>query len=362
VSLCYHDFKSVPPWACEWEAPTTVEDLSFMERMKRGYKYFAERSGPAVHDMWEIVVTGHKHFLELLLAGDYTAAERIIGNLYSSSLSYFFHQGHEVASALHTNQASRDHMLMYYADKLLLLAEYVRAIPLYNAEQGSFDTYPAMHPDEIVALIEGRMSIGLAMPSFQGGLWGIKSKCGLLTDRTLTAYFVANRIDELVKNKNARICEIGGGAGHLAYFCHRFGLKDYTIVDLPSVATVQSYVMMRNLGPDSVAFGNEPARNDVVKLIPTEDFHDETKPFDLIVNIDSLPEMGTAVATRYLKKISDFGAPFLSINQEALHTRTHVEGDIQERVPDLIDKMAFMPRNYRAPFWMRPGYVEELYM
>jgi hypothetical protein len=55
---------------------------------------------------------------------------------------------------------------------------------------------------------------------------------------------------------SARICEIGGGLGQVAYYAWLRGVRHYTIVDLPSVCAMQYFYLRRALPNVSVRLGN----------------------------------------------------------------------------------------------------------
>jgi hypothetical protein len=81
---------------------------------------------------------------------------------------------------------------------------------------------------------------------------------------------------------------------------------------------------------------------------------------DVLVNSDSLPEMGRDSAARYLPHIRRVvRKAFLSINQEA---KAAVPGvGTQNCVRELIDAAGGFVCRSRQRFWMRQGYVEEVY-
>jgi hypothetical protein len=81
--------------------------------------------------------------------------------------------------------------------------------------------------------------------------------------------------------------------------------------------------------------------------------------FDLAVNMDSLPEIAPPIATGICTTIRRVARHFLSVNQEAMAPRTAT--DRQGRVCDLVSRVGGFKRVSRAPFWMREGFVEELY-
>jgi hypothetical protein len=84
------------------------------------------------------------------------------------------------------------------------------------------------------------------------------------------------------------------------------------------------------------------------------------RSIQLVVNVNSLPEIGYATAREYvidIGRVSRTG--LLSINQEARAQTVH--GTRQLRVWDLVREVGGLELAGRHPFWMEQGYVEELY-
>ena len=151
------------------------------------------------------------------------------------------------------------------------------------------------------------------------------------------------------------ILEIGGGLGRTAYYCRHFGLYDYTIVDIPMSSLAQGNFLGRVLPEkDLVLLGesNDPEDgNSRIKLIHPKAFFSSNRRYDLIVNVDSLTELGISMAKDYLRKISQVGNLFLSINHES--------NDFS--INSIWKETLGLNRLYRNPCWVWRGYVEELY-
>jgi hypothetical protein len=82
---------------------------------------------------------------------------------------------------------------------------------------------------------------------------------------------------------------------------------------------------------------------------------------DLLARMFATPEMASSVMRNYLRRgHSDFRR-LLGINQEAMGQRSAQGGDIQERVGDVLHEIGGFRRLSRFPFWLQPGYVEEVY-
>ena len=71
----------------------------------------------------------------------------------------------------------------------------------------------------------------------------------------------------------------------------------------------------------------------------------------MIVNVDSLTELGRAVAERYMQRAAELAPTFWSVNHEANPFRV-LELHSSLRAYQSVD---------RRPYWMRAGYAEEVY-
>ena len=86
------------------------------------------------------------------------------------------------------------------------------------------------------------------------------------------------------------------------------------------------------------------------------------------MNTDSLPEIGHKTAKEYVARIQRIlRRLFLSINQEAQTTPelsafgVDTTFNPQNRVFDLVNEAGGLQLCSRYPWWMREGYVEEVY-
>jgi hypothetical protein len=358
-----HDFSQhTPDCPIECGAPADTYDEALMRRIAAALRRSLARTTAAGDDIWTPIIANHQHFVELLTTGKLRAANDLLARMFATSLTYGFEQ-YRTDELVVANPAHQQHIRQLAFDKLLSLAAFLRAIPVQTVEQGDFLPYLRESPDSLLERIEAKLQREISAPRFHGGLFGITTRRGVFTERSLMAIYVALRIRELLHEvRSPSICEIGGGVGYVAYYCNWLGLTDYTIVDLPTVSAVQAYFLSQNLGgADRIALSGEPGgRPDRVELISGADFSCGTHKFDLIVNVDSFPEMSGPIVRGYLDRDHSRFRYLLSINQEAMAQRS-VPHDRQERVGDVVDEIGGFRRLYRFPFWMRPGYVEEVY-
>lgn len=238
-------------------------------------------------------------------------------------------------------------------DCLIRLAEALGAVSLENPENdASWGKFSESFPDDFIRKIEDKFQFEISFQSPYKGWVGLKSKKGLIHNRTLHAIYVVSKLIGYAKffdKKNFNVCEIGPGLGRTAYWAHKLGVKDYSLVDLPMTTMSQGFYLSLLLGSGSVVLPWELRSNpDQIKIYHPDEYFMNKQRFDFTLNVDSITEFGVELAGRYLKKIEDSSDFFLSINHESN----------EYSVNQLIsNKHAHL----RYPFWIRNGYVEELY-
>ncbi len=207
---------------------------------------------------------------------------------------------------------------------------------------------PEVTVDQVLAQVEQKLGFELKFPNPWPSELGLASRRGVISYRAPQALYQAWRIAQLVRGTaGASVVEIGGGAGRTAYYARLFGITDYTIIDIPVSSLAQGYFLGRTLGPERIALEGESAKVDQVKLLAPSTFLGSSNRYTLVVNVDSLTEIGRAAAEQYREAIIRQAPTFLSINHEANEFT--------------VDQLIGAHRAYRMPYWMRRGYVEELY-
>lgn len=242
--------------------------------------------------------------------------------------------------------------------QIVLLAEALGIFTIANLETGaaSSSTASKMSLDQLLTAIQARLPFQIDFPPFSGNcIQGLQTQYGVTSNRHIFYLWLMKRVMELCPDPNSSILEIGAGFGMLGYYLSKAGYRDYTTVDLALVNACQTYFLARNL-PDrnliisgDVANPFDPQHKDSIKLLHSTDFKEvPTGRFSIMVNIDGLTEYGPVEASKYVQ--SDCAPMLLSINCESNPYRVF---DIAQPAKKL---------KYRYPFWLRPGYVEELYV
>ena len=142
--------------------------------------------------------------------------------------------------------------------------------------------------------------------------------------------------------------EIGAGLGRTAFYARQLGVMNYTIIDLPLTNVAQGYFLGRVMGPDAIGlFGENPAP---IRILPPTVFFGSTDHYDLAINVDSLTEMSIDTAGAYCRALSSRADTFLSINHE------YNPFTVRELYASLGIRSAA-----RMPYWLRRGYVDEIF-
>ena len=131
-----------------------------------------------------------------------------------------------------------------------------------------------------------------------------------------------------------------------------FGIKNYTIIDIPLTNVAQSYFLGRCIGNDSILLAGDNLNEDErIKIIPSNMLPEIKETFDLIVNVDSMTEMPLNIAEDYWSFILSHSKYFLSINHEI---NPFTIRDLYKTNP----KCTVNSSRYFYP--LRRGYIEEI--
>lgn len=307
--------------------------------------------------LWSNYAELYAESLTELAGDDEMRAARVAEHLYATPLTHGFLQGHMVHESLTTNPAARLHVGRIILDRLVRLSEAVGAGRVQSREHGQTH-HVITELDALFARIEERIGADLTPPRQAGDLFGVSLVKGIFSDRHFDGIYGAWRAHRIARDfgfATPALLEIGGGSGHLAYYARQMGCSRFAIIDLPPVLVPQYILLATAFGAERVDFGHrtEPG----IALVNAFDAGtDQFDDWDVVINIDSMPEMAPADAGRYLDRIRP-GGLFLSINQESAVPN----GDHHQNVAaDLARERGFRCIT-RMPAWLRTGWVEEVF-
>ena len=235
------------------------------------------------------------------------------------------------------------------ADHFLALGEYTLATKYFSPEALRSPVKQRFNiGNTIKEIVESEFKGKIIFPNPYINEVGLNTEYGVASIRVPAAIYQALRAREF----GLKICEVGPGLGRTAYFSKLLGAYQYTLVDLPIPSLCQAYFLGRSLPNESFTLNHE-GLNELGGFIfrQPEEFMQERDQYDVILNVDSLTEMGIDVARAYLRNFVGKTNWFLSINHEGN------EFSVREIAAELPE-YRLMSRNRS---WIRQGYVEELY-
>lgn len=245
-------------------------------------------------------------------------------------------------------------------DRTVALAEAWGLVSLENPEDASCGTGVYVNLDSLVDSLEKRAGHSVGAPAYFG-LYGIRVGGRLLSLRSPDALYASERLAALGESA----LEIGGGFGLTAFHAHQRGLKRYAILDLPLVNLFQGYFLCKAIGGERVRLFGERDAGQSVAIHPyfgADRLRQER--FDTVYAQDVLPELSSDKITFYVDFIVDSRPQrFLTINHESSYAMS-ADGGPGPRQENISRRLAGDPRLTRLsrfPYWIRKGYVEELY-
>jgi hypothetical protein len=333
-------------------APGPVDDKHLVRRCAAAFEASSRDFVGHGTSFWQQFEPKHHDIKNAIETEDYQQLGHLLRNPAQTELFWGFDDLTRTFAAIHdtTPEASRSHARSIY-NSLVQTAMGVGTIRINYAEAQQPPPEPPEPPvDDLLDAFEHQLGCSLIFPNPFADEFGISTSRGIISTRATQALYQASRIKDLCNLiGGSRVLEIGAGLGRNAYFANLFGIKNYTIVDIPSTQLAQGYYLGRLLGPDHVSLCGEPDCG--VRLRSPRWLFESDETFHVILNADSLTEMDREHALRYLEFAKDRCDAFLSINHET-----------NESTARQLMLEASMKIVHRSPYWPRGGYVEELYL
>jgi putative sugar O-methyltransferase len=339
--------------------PDTPRARAAVSRIIAAYQQAREDFVPAQPCMWEYIAQKHVEFVAALNLGDEERVGESLRAFFRTDLIWGLGMamGHAVPDTL----GPRERIVQIVcADQLRGLAEAVGVARLTNSEQNLDEYRRALDVDLDTLFLQTERTLGRELSCPQvGGAYGCELAGRRTTPDFLYHAYTVERLHQLGASPAQSVAEIGGGYGCLAYQFARAGFTDYAIYDLPWVNALQGYYLLMTLPEGTVRLYGETGGS--VAVLPGWCFEQRApRSADWVINVNSLPEMGRSTASGYLAQIARvLRGRFLSINQEA--KMTVLEYGPQNCVAELVAEIGGLRRTSRGRYWMRNGYVEEVY-
>jgi hypothetical protein len=247
---------------------------------------------------------------------------------------------------LRQERSERERHARGYYDALVQVAIGTGAIRCPYPEAGQ--NIPRPPVEELLASLDSACGFEIDFPNPFREEFGLVTGRGIAGHRAIQAVYQAWRMHQISQSVGGdRILEIGAGLARNVYYARKFGLTEYTVVDIPATQLAQSYFLGRVLGESIVSLSGEKGTQ--VRLRSPRWLQNVAETFDICLNADSLTEMDREQALAYVKFARDRSLAFISINHEFNPTPVSV----------LMAEAGMAPIS-RSPYWPRSGYVEEL--
>ena len=327
-------------------------------RIKTAYRLAMEGFEGAGDSQWSKFAEHSRGIHECLLADSDAGITQILEDPIPTRLFYGFYS---LAQDLNLDESSQEGVelagwsIRQIFGCLIRLAEATGSIRAWNPENPpSDDGVTSATLETLLTALDEGIGIRLDFPNPFPREFGLPSSRGIASYRAPQAIYQAWRTRELLRESGGtKVLEIGAGMGRTAYYAQRLGITDYVIVDLPLANVAQAIFLGRVLGSDSIWLPGDPISQMMgrIRIYPPQWLTNSQEEFAVALNADSLTEMDARHAVGYFHEISQRADLFLSINQESYSLR----------VRDLPSKCEIEPRVLRYPYWLRKGYVEEVY-
>ena len=207
--------------------------------------------------------------------------------------------------------------------------------------------------DELLEKIFNHLGVKTDFKNTFSEIRGIKTKYGLVSYHNIQQLYQAIKVLEITRKiKNPKVLEIGAGLGSTAYHSWNFGIKNYSIIDLPLGCISVGFNLSNLIGEDNLVFNNEiKNQTNKIKIYNPISLGTIDDNFDLMINFDSMTEMSKDQAEKYVDFASNKSKFFLSVNHES-----------NSFTVNQIFKNSSFDKVSRNLTWYRQGYVEELFI
>ena len=316
---------------------------------------------------WHDIERAQTKLSELMREGD---SERIFQYLISAPSHAICNgvlQGDSETRMLRSNRRYRNLHSRITLNRFVNLLEGIgNGYLVQNPEQGIWGYGKDFDFNSALTQLDDEFGVEVIPPSIYNGLLQTKIGSRYFNQVDIMALNASLQIRNVLKGSHDKtILEIGAGCGVTAYWCTKLGLGPIQIVDLPHVAVLQAFYLLKVLPESNILLFGESHNLKTVDITIYPHLAFDQLPYQtsprLVFNQDSFAEMSETVVKEYLKWIMKIEASFLlSINHEsaATYNTLLVEQVILSKLIQL--EPAFLPV-YRHPNWVRMGYIDQLW-
>jgi hypothetical protein len=336
-------------------------DPTLVARIKTAYRLAMENFESAGTSPWAEYGARAQAIHNCLVAEDDEPLIQLLSDPIATNLFYGFYslsQDLSIVTDSFEGRALRDWEAQQIFGCLVRLAEATGAIRLWNPEGTEAkpgEGYCSQAGiEKLLKALDDEIGIHVDFPNPFPNEFGLPSRRGIASYRAPQAIYQAWRVHQLMHSINGtNLLELGAGMGRTAYYAKCLGISNITLVDLPLANVAQAAFLGSALNPNAIWLPGDSNSEQAgrIRICPPKWLESVNENIDVVLNADSMPEMDKTHAIDYFCKISRRAKLFLSINHEAYPLR----------VRDLPLMSGIDVRATRHPYWMRNGYLEELF-
>ena len=348
------------------DSGVTERDLAIISRLTKFWNNSQNSLTNLGESPWSQIQKDQTQFYEIMGEGN---LEKIYDYLISSptqSLCNGVLQGNRESIMLKVNPKYRDLISKITINRFMALSEAIgEGCEVQNPEQGQWGVKKDFNFAEFLHHLDAAFGMPVIPPTVYTGLLLTEIGNRKFNQVDIMALNASLQIKNTLANSpNKTILEIGSGSGITPYWCNRLGLGPIQIIDLPHVAVLQAFYLLKSLpNANILLYGEEQGVNEPdITVYPHWAFLELPKnKVELVFNQDSFAEMSNETVLKYLTWISDIGAQILlSINHESGATYDSALAS-QANISRLIQENPAYLRLSRHPNWVRQGYIDQVW-
>ncbi len=301
---------------------------------------------------------------EALAKGDAGRVMALLQLLFQTQCPYGIAMGKEELENIQSSVKAIELYEDQWMRTLLLLGEALGTIPVENPEVET--PFRELNVSTILSNIEAALGIKVDFPQYFGAF-------GCAVNDTVIpriAFFhilaAALCSRRMMGKSSACMVEVGGGFGGLLHFLSRLTTLNYTAFDVPAALVMQAAFTF--IGSPHIAIQLYGEKLDVVapyqaRFLPSwtlleNSTSDPALPrLDLIINQDTLADIDVRESTQMLRKLIDvLDGSLISIGPDI----SFVSQKSAFQLRDMLTRQGLTFFD-RAPFHVRPGYMQEIY-
>jgi hypothetical protein len=257
--------------------------------------------------LWTAIEEQQDYFHSLMIEGDYENIYNYLSSAPTQTITRGILQGDTETLMLRINSRYRKLQSKILINRFASLLEAIGGgQPTQNPEQGLWGITKEYDFRAAFSALDKEFGFTVLSPNIYSGLFLTNIGDRSFNQVDIMALNASLEIRKILKNSSKKsVIEIGAGSGMTAYWCNRLGLGPIQLIDLPHVAILQAFYLLKTLPNAKIFLYGEDAMNDAdISIFPNWASHElPLQSIELVFNQDSFAEMSYEVVDTYLKWI-----------------------------------------------------------